>query len=141
MLAEAGKLYASGNYQAAKQLANEAKAGKFGVEAQADELLAQIALTEQGGALSLYESALAAMRSGDNARARILLTEVDAAGESLDESLRAKVENLLQKLSADDKGKPDAKSGSERRAGRRGAGRSETQCRSRDQDRRGPPPP
>ena len=55
LLAEAKKLYTSGNYQAAKQIANEAKAGKFGVEAQADELIAQIALTEQGGALSLYE--------------------------------------------------------------------------------------
>ncbi len=111
MLDEAKKLYANGNYPAAKQLANEAKTGKFGVEVQADELLAQIALTEQGGALSLYESALAAMRSGDNARARILLTEVDAAGASLDESLRSKVESLLLKLSTDDKGKPDAKSG------------------------------
>ena len=39
------------------------------------------------------------------------MTEVAAAGDSLDESLRAKVENLLQKLSTDDKGKPDAKSG------------------------------
>ena len=48
LLAEARKLYASGNYQAAKQLANEAKTGKFGVDVQADELLAQIALTEQG---------------------------------------------------------------------------------------------
>ena len=111
MLTEGRTLYASGNYQAAKQLANEAKTGKFGVDVQADELLAQIALTEQGGALSLYESALAAMRSGDNARARILLTEVDAAGESLDEGLRTKVENLLQKLSADEGGKPEAKSG------------------------------
>ncbi len=111
LLDEAKKLYTNGNYPAAKQLANEVKNGKFGVEVQADELLAQIALTEQGGALSLYESALAAMRSGDNARARILLTEVDAAGASLDESLRSKVESLLLKLSADDKGKPDAKSG------------------------------
>ena len=38
-----------------------------------------------------------------------LLIEVAAAGDSLDESLRTKVENLLQKLS-DDKAKPDAKS-------------------------------
>ena len=111
MLAEAKELYKNGNYQAAKQLADEAKAGKFGVDAQADELLAQIALAEQGGALSLYEAALAALRTGDNGRARALLTEVAAAGDSLDESLRAKVENLLQKLSADEKGKPDGKSG------------------------------
>ena len=40
----------------------------------------------------------------------LLLTEVAAAGDSLDENLRAKVESLLQKLSTDDKGKPDAKS-------------------------------
>ncbi len=91
-------------------MANEAKAGKFGVEAQADELIAQIALAEQGGALSLYEAALAALRTGDNGRARALLTEVAAAGDSLDESMRAKVENLLQKLMHDDKGKPDGKS-------------------------------
>ena len=70
---------------------------------QADELLAQIGLAEQGGALSLYESALAAMRNGDNARARALLTEVAAAGGSLDESLQAKVQDLLKKLPADDK--------------------------------------
>ena len=110
MVDEARKLFATGNYQAAKQMAIEAKNGKFGVDGPADELLAQIALTEQGGALSLYESALAAMRSGDMPRARLLLTEVAAAGDSLDESLRTKVENLLQKV-ADDKAKPDAKSG------------------------------
>ena len=91
-------------------MAVEAKAGKFGVEAQADELIAQIALAEQGGALSLYEAALAALRSGDNGRARALLTEVAAAGESLDDSMRTKVENLLQKLANDDKGQPEGKS-------------------------------
>ena len=71
--------------------------------AQADELLAQIGLAEQGGALSLYESALSAMRNGENDRARALLTEVAAAGGSLDESLQAKVQDLLEKLPADDK--------------------------------------
>ena len=111
LLGEAKELYKNGNYQASKQLANEAKAGKFGVEAQADELIAQIALAEQGGALSLYEAALAALRTGDNGRARALLTEVAAAGDSLDEGMRAKVDNLLQKLSTDDKGKADGKSG------------------------------
>ena len=80
------------------------------------------------------------MRSGDNGRARVLLTEVAAAGDSLDESLRAKVENLLQKLSTDDKGKPDAKSGTSA-AQDAEALPPETQCRGRDQDRRGPPPP
>jgi len=111
LLAEAKELYKNGNFQASKQLAGEAKSGKFGVDAQADELLAQITLAEQGGALSLYEAALSALRAGDNGRARALLAEVAAAGESLDDSLRAKVENLLKKLSADDKGQPDGKSG------------------------------
>jgi len=111
LLSEAKELYKSGNYQAARQLANEAKAGKFGVEAQSDELLAQVAMTEQGGALSLYESALAAMRTGDNGRAKALLIEVAAAGDSLDEGLRSKVTDLLQKLSTEGKTKPDAKTG------------------------------
>ncbi len=109
LLSEAQALFKNGNYQAAKQLATQAKSGKFGVEAQADELIAQAALAEQGGALSLYETALAALRSGDNGRARVLLIEVAAAGDSLDEGLREKVDGLLAKLS-DDKAKPDAKS-------------------------------
>ena len=54
----------------------QAKEGKFGVDAQADELIAQAKLAEQGGALSLYETALAALRSGDNGRARVLLTRL-----------------------------------------------------------------
>ena len=103
MLASARALYTSGNYPAARQMAEDAKAGQLGVDGQADELLAQIGLAEQGGALSLYESALAAMRSGENARARALLTEVAAAGASLDENLLTKVQELLKKLSADDK--------------------------------------
>jgi len=109
LLGEAQTLFKSGNYPAAKQLATEAKNGKLGVDGQADELIAQANLAEQGGALGLYETALAALRSGDNARARILLIEVAAAGESLDESLRDKVDGLLAKLS-DDKTKPDGKS-------------------------------
>ncbi|MGA7497566.1 MAG: hypothetical protein WBX00_12640, partial [Isosphaeraceae bacterium] len=110
MLASARALYTSGNYPAARQMAEDAKAGQLGVDGQADELLAQIGLAEQGGALSLYESALAAMRSGENARARALLTEVAAAGASLDENLLTKVQELLKKLSADDKaGSPKGK--------------------------------
>ena len=105
LLSEAKELYKNANYRASKQIANAAKAGKFGVDAQADELLAQIALAEQAGALSLYEEALAALRGGDNTRARSRLAEVAAAGDSLDEGLRAKVDNLLQKLSADEKAK------------------------------------
>ena len=110
MLASARALYTSGNYPAARQMAQDAKAGHLGVDGQADELLAQIGLAEQGGALSLYESALAAMRSGENARARALLTEVAAAGASLDENLLTKVQELLKKLPADDKaGSPKGK--------------------------------
>ena len=110
MLALARALYTSGTYPAARMMAEDAKAGQLGVDGQADELLAQIGLAEQGGALSLYESALAAMRSGENARARALLTEVAAAGASLDENLLTKVQELLKKLSADDKaGSPKGK--------------------------------
>ena len=47
-------------------------------------------------------------------RARALLAEVAAAGDSLDESLRAKVDKLLQKLS-DEKGKQDPSRAQRRR--------------------------
>ena len=140
-LSEAKELYKAGNYQGAKQLADKAKSGKFGVESQADELIAQVALAEQGGALALYESALAALRAGDNARARVLLVEVAAAGDSLDEALRAKVENLVQKLTVDDQAKPNGKASTSAIPGRRGTRRSKAQRRSRHQDRRGSPAP
>ena len=52
----------------------------YGVEPQADEMLAQIALSEQGGALAVYEAALDALRKNDVDRARALLTEVAASG-------------------------------------------------------------
>ena len=71
MLASARALYTGGNYPAARQMAEQAKAAHLGVDGQADELLAQIGLVEQGGALSLYESALGAMRANDPARARV----------------------------------------------------------------------
>ena len=102
LLEQAQSLYRNGNYPAAKQLAVEAKAGGFGVEGRADELVAQIGLAAQGGALALYESALAAMRSGDVPRARSLLTDVASAGSALDESLQAKVQELLKNLPSDD---------------------------------------
>ena len=89
-------------------MAGQAKAGSFGVDAQADELIAQIGLAEQGGALAIYEEALAAVRKGDSQRARDLLTEVAAAGDSLDEGLRAKVQGLLEKLAT---GAPASKPG------------------------------
>src|SRR5208282_3294373 len=40
MLASARALYTSGNYPAARQMAEEAKSGHLGVDGQADELLA-----------------------------------------------------------------------------------------------------
>ena len=105
MLAEAKALYENGNYVAAKQKAEEAKAVKAGVDAQADEMISQIALASQGGALSIYESALEAVRKGDVSRAKALLTEVAAAGEGIDDGLRMKVASLLEKLPRDDSGR------------------------------------
>jgi type II secretory pathway component GspD/PulD (secretin) len=98
LLTEARTLYAGGNYAGARQMAMEAKASQTGVDAQADELLAQVALAEQGGALSLYESALDAVRKGDHGRARALLSEVAANGSGLDEGTMQKVQDLLMKL-------------------------------------------
>src|SRR3954468_3511112 len=46
---------------------------------------------------------MSAMRDRNYDRARVLLTEVAAAGTGLDESLQAKVQDLLQKLPADHK--------------------------------------
>ena len=99
LLGEARTLYSGGNYAGARQMATEAKASQSGVDAQADELLSQVALAEQGGALNLYESALDAVRKGDSGRARALLTEVAASGGAgLDEGTIQKVQDLLMKL-------------------------------------------
>ena len=46
--------------------------------------------------LSLYETALAALVRMTTARARVLLTEVAAAGDSLDEGLREKVDGAAR---------------------------------------------
>src|SRR5262249_18286377 len=70
--------------------------GGFGMEAQADDLLTQVALAEQAGALSLYEAALDSMRKNDLDRARALLNELSAA--ELGGPLRQKVEDLLARL-------------------------------------------
>ena len=113
--------------------------------AQADELLAQIALAEQGGALSLYEAALDAVRKGDNGRARALLTEVAAAGAALDEGTMQKVQDLLDEAPAGDDGQGKhgrpPEPAHRARDRRRGARRAEAQRRGRHQDRRGPPAP
>lgn len=104
LLEQAKGLLASGNYPAAKQSAMQARDGGFGVEARANDLLGQIALAEQAGALSLYEAALDAIRKGDAARARALLTELTAA--DLDDSMAQKVQDLLtNKLPKDPDGK------------------------------------
>ena len=143
LLAEAKALYTNGNYPAARQLANEAKAGKFGVDAQADELIAQIGMAEQGGALSLYEAALAALRKGDNAagprpadrgrRRRRLARRRGLRGQGRGPPPEA--------LRPGPRPKPGAASTDRRGPGRRDARRPEAQRRGRHQDRRGPPLP
>ena len=105
LLTQAKALFTGGNYAAAREKAAEAKSGQFGVEAQADEMLAQIALSEQGGALAVYESALDALRKNDVERARAMLNEVAASGSGLDEGMLQKVQDLLLKLPKEGSGK------------------------------------
>jgi len=110
LLNQAKSLFAGGNYPAARDKANEAKSGGYGLESQADEMLAQIALSEQGGALAVYEAALDALRKGKVDRARALLNEVASSGAALDEGMMQKVQDLLLKLPKDgnDSGKATA---------------------------------
>ena len=96
LLEQARALAVAGNFAAAKQAAVQARNGGFGVEAQADEALAQIGLVEQAGSLKFYESALDSMRKGDYDHARDLLTEMQS--RELDEGTRQKVEDLLARL-------------------------------------------
>ncbi|WP_337177834.1 type II secretory pathway, component PulD, partial [Paludisphaera sp.] len=103
-IGQAQALYSEGNYAAARQAAEKARAEGAGVEAE--EISAQIDLAEQGGALSLYEAALASLRGGDRDRARTLLTEVASAGPVLDDNLQAKVQELLKSLTTDQIGDP-----------------------------------
>ena len=103
LLGQAKALFSGGNYAAAREKAAEAKSGKFGVDAQADEMLAQIALSEQGGALAVYEAALDALRKNDVDRARAMLNEVASSGAGLDEGMMQKVQDLLLKLPKDGK--------------------------------------
>ena len=108
LLSQAKALFASTNYPAAREKATEAKSGGYGVDSQADDLLAQIALSEQGGALAVYEAALDAIRKNDIGRARALLNEVASSGAALDEGMMQKVQDLLLKLPKDDTGKATA---------------------------------
>jgi type II secretory pathway component GspD/PulD (secretin)/tetratricopeptide (TPR) repeat protein len=105
LLSQAKALITSGNFPAAREKATEAKSGGYGVDALAEEMLAQIALSEQGGALAVYEAALDALRKNDVPRARMLLTEVANSGTTLDEGMLQKVQDLLAKLPKDGAGK------------------------------------
>ncbi len=108
LLAEAKALFAQGKYPVAKKMAEDARTGNYGVDAQADELLASIALAEQGGALSVYEAALGAIRRGETQKARMMLAEVQATTAGLDEGMRKKVDDLLDRLPKDEKSKGKA---------------------------------
>ncbi len=113
LLSQAKALFTGGNYAAAREKAAEAKAGNYGVEALAEEILAQVALSEQGGALAVYEAALEAIRGKpgvppDFDRARSLLNEVASSGASLDEGMLQKVQDLLLKLPKGGSGKATA---------------------------------
>jgi type II secretory pathway component GspD/PulD (secretin) len=95
-MAQAHALLAAGNYRAARQAAEAAKAAGGGLEA--DNLIAQIAQTQQQAVLSLYEAALDGLRKGDYARSRALLTELSTT--DLDEATHQKVQDLLAQLPA-----------------------------------------
>ncbi len=98
MIGQARGLMIKGNYAEAREVVAKAKAGGFGVEAQADELAAQITQSEQAGALSLFEAAVAALRKNENERARALLNEISTSEVQLDEGLAQKVQDLLLRL-------------------------------------------
>lgn len=104
LLAQSAALMTAGNYQEARQAAQQAKLGNYGVEAQANDLLAQIDLVSQGGALKLYEAALDSMRRGDMDRARALLNEI-ASLDNQDEALMQKVQDMLSRLPGDAPGR------------------------------------
>jgi len=108
LLSQARALMIQGNYAEARQLAARAKETKAGVDAQADDLTAQIGLAEQGGALSLFEAALNAVRKNDPARARALLNEITASGVTLDEGMNQRIQDLLVKLPREGEGKATA---------------------------------
>ena len=140
LLTEAKALFTSGNYPAARQMADQAKAGNFGVEAQAEELLAQVALAEQGGALSLYESALDGLRKGDTPAPAPCSSRSPRLAPRSTRGLMQKVQDLLKKLPPDAaKGLAITGARTCRWSRRRRHRRPEAQCRGRHQGRRGPP--
>jgi type II secretory pathway component GspD/PulD (secretin) len=93
-MAQAHALLAAGNYRAARQAAEAAKAAGGGLEAE--NLIAQIAQTQQQAVLSLYEAALDGLRKGDHERSRALLMELSTA--DLDDATMQKVHDLLAQL-------------------------------------------
>jgi type II secretory pathway component GspD/PulD (secretin) len=103
MLQRATSLIAAGNFAEARLMAEKAKSGGFGVEARADEVLAQVALASQTGALQAYEAALDSLRKQDFDRARALLSEISAM-EVPDEGLMQKVQDLMARIPADKPG-------------------------------------
>ncbi len=96
-LGQARALFQAGNFQAARELANRARQGGYGVEAQADELLNQVNTKQQAAALALYEEALGAVRNGEFEHARVLLNEIANSG-ALDEGLQQRVQDLVLKI-------------------------------------------
>jgi type II secretory pathway component GspD/PulD (secretin)/tetratricopeptide (TPR) repeat protein len=100
LLEQSTMMLGAGNFAEAKAKAAQAKAAG-GVDGRADELTSQIELSEQGGALSMYEAALDAVRKGDTGRARALLNELSSSGITIDESTTQKVQQLLATLPKD----------------------------------------
>ncbi len=100
-LDQARALLVSGNHRAATQAAMQAKEAGAGLDA--DNLLAQIAQSQQAAAMSLYEAALDGIRKGEIARSRALLTEL--AADDLDEAMSQRVQDLLAKIPGEASGK------------------------------------
>lgn len=98
-LGQARALFETGNFPAARELANRARQGGYGVETQADDLLTQINTKQQAAALALYEEALAAVRNQQFEHAQVLLNEVANCG-ALDDGFQQRVQDLVLKLSA-----------------------------------------
>jgi type II secretory pathway component GspD/PulD (secretin) len=104
LLNQARELMGAGNLIEAKKHAEQARGGNYGVDAQANELLAQLALAEQSGAIKLYEAAIADVRKGESDHARELLGEIMAM-DIQDDVMRQKVEDLLSRLPVSKPGK------------------------------------
>jgi type II secretory pathway component GspD/PulD (secretin) len=104
LLNQAKALMASGNLGEAKRVAAQAQSGGFGVDLQANEVLAQIALAQQASAQKMYEAALQAMRKQDYDHARAMLNELSVT-DIQDDSLGQRIQDLLTRIPADKAGK------------------------------------